>query len=544
MSDIKITKPFFRWLFGGVGFHNSEATMTPIMSEKFKNEIIYKTFREISPTYSRVFAGYADWTREAMDAFADYYDKTFRDAGTLLYLVPGRMPYITSDFDMEAYCEKVASNLEYLVKVRNCTKIRHYCVTNELSVGNSYAWFSDRLDMFKDIHDCLYRAFRRHGLDIGLLATDCSGIDKFPQIKWATDNMDEITDTYCAHLYVGNVTPGDLSAYKLYYDSFGTLVKQAKTKHKRFILGEFGINSSTKWTKYVPMLNDTCYAVDNPSKEGAYAMAICEMAMAAINCGSLAAVFWTMFDYPDPFIREDGDSPQEKARYDVARFSGAGLEMRYNKNGLVRWCDDEKDYSSRASLYTMGYLAKLFRKGSRVLEVEIPKDTTLRCSAITNSDGSCSVAIINWENEAKALTVSIEHNLSKPMRVYRFDSENIPYSPFNDLQPHSGTVSASDGTISIDIGARSMIFLTTDYVDRLPSEITGLQISKGRLIWNPCKDSEHCYYRVFAAKEKDFTPSADNQIASTAAEGLEIYDEALYYKVVSVDRYGNTVYSR
>ena len=38
--------------------------------------------------------------------------------------------------------------------------------------------------------------------------------------------------------------------------------------------------------------------------------------------------------------------------------------------------------------------------------------------------------------------------------------------------------------------------------------------------------------------------SADNQIASTTAEGLEIYDEALYYKVVSVDRYGNTVYSR
>lgn len=67
MSKITINGGKAKWLFGGFGFHNSEATMTPLMSEKLKNEVILKTFREISPTYSRVFAGYADWTREAMD---------------------------------------------------------------------------------------------------------------------------------------------------------------------------------------------------------------------------------------------------------------------------------------------------------------------------------------------------------------------------------------------------------------------------------------------------------------------------------------------
>ena len=175
MHKITITKPFRRWLFGGLGFHNSEATMTPIMSEVFLNQRVLKTFREISPTFSRVYGGFADWTQEAMDRFADYYDQTFRNAGTLIYMVPGRMPMPTEDFDYEDYYERTARKLHYLIKVRGCTKIRYFCVTNELSVGNSYAWLAKRLDMFKDLQLGLYRAFQRYGLDVGLVAADSSG---------------------------------------------------------------------------------------------------------------------------------------------------------------------------------------------------------------------------------------------------------------------------------------------------------------------------------------------------------------------------------
>ena len=50
-SEITLTKPVFRWLWGGFGFHNSESSMTGIMSDEFRDERVYKTFREISPTY-------------------------------------------------------------------------------------------------------------------------------------------------------------------------------------------------------------------------------------------------------------------------------------------------------------------------------------------------------------------------------------------------------------------------------------------------------------------------------------------------------------
>ncbi len=534
---ITITKPRLRWLFGGVGFHNSEATMTPIMSEKFKNEVVLKTFREISPTYSRVFAGYADWTKEAMDAFADYYDETFRDAGTLLYLVPGRLPYITDDFDIDAYSEKVAANLEYIIKERGCTKIRYYCVTNELSVGNTYAYLADKLDLFKELHEGLYKAFKRHGLDIGLMATDCSGDQNFGQIDWAAENMDEVTECYCAHLYSNKYLPGDVRSYKYYTDVFSPPVMTAHKKEKRFVLGEYGLTVQNRFDKF-PMRNDVSYPVDMPETDSIYAISLAEMAIAAINCGCLAAVMWTLYDYPDPFIRENGDTPEEKARYDVARFSGHGLDIRYNKNGIIKWCDDEDDYGARASLYTMGYMAKLFKKGSRVLCSDWD-DEYIRCCGVTNSDGSVSVAIINLSDKAEEVKLNLDFDIPKAMRRYEYLADNVPFNKFNDLQDFSSVVSLKKGENTLVLEAKSVTFLTTDYEDRTPSEIKNVRFKSGVLTWDKCEDSEHVYYRVYASDKKEFEPGTDTQIASTVAESITPENKHRYFKVVSVDKWGN-----
>lgn len=532
---LKITSNRLKWLWGGLGFHNSEATMTPIMGEDLKNERIIKTFLEISPTYSRVFAGYANWTREAMDSFADYYDATFRKAGTTLYLVPGRMPYITDAFDMEAYCEQVAKNLAYLIQVRKCKKIRHYCVTNELSVGNTYSFFADKLDLLKEIHQCLYKAFRRHGLDVGLLATDCSGVENYSQITWATEHMDEITECYCAHLYHNQKKLGDLNDYAYFVDAFTPPVMTALSKEKRFILGEFGLKAPAK--PRTTMINDVSYAVDVPDEENLFALSVCEIAMAAINSGCMAAAYWTMIDYPDPFLREDGDTPEEKARYEVARFSGHGLDMRYNKHGLLKWSDAEKDYGSRASLYTMGYMAKLFQKGARVLHCQW-EDATIRSCAVMNDDGTVSIAILNWSDQETAIELETDCKFDKPLRKYEYRAQNVPYHPFNDLQSHSALIHVSGKCTTLTAPGQSVLFLTTDYVNRTPSPIQNIRLQDNRLHWDPCTDPEHCYYRVFASNEPNFALCTEYQIASTVAEHTAAGDY-LYYKVISVDKYGN-----
>lgn len=540
MTHIKLTKPMRRWLFGGIGFHNSEATMLPLMSEQFRDERVYKSFREISPTFARVFAGYADWTREAMDRFADYYDATFRRAGTLLYVVPGRMPIMDASFDIENYAERTASNLEYLIKERGCTKIRYFCVTNELSVGNTYAYLSRDLELFKKLHEALFSAFRRHGLDVGLMATDCAGEENYHQIDWAMEHMDEITDTYCTHLYMQKHAPGSLDIYPEVLSTLTGMAEKALTKEKRYMLGEYGIMPAVREMPRAPMIDDTSYAAFDPSTEADHAISLCEMALAVVNSGTLAGTSWTMFDYPDPMLRENGDSEQEKARYDVARFSGHGVSIRYNKHGLVRWCDEQKDDSSRAALYTMGYTAKLFKKGTRVMKCEVVDDELVRCAAVTGTDGSLSIAIVNWGDKDKEITLDIEHTVHQPLRVYEYATDHIPYNKFNDLQPCSTLLEQKGSEVRVTVKPRSVTFLTTDYTDRVPSTVRGLKRRGDQLTWKPCADAEHCYYRVYASTDKNFTPCYDNQIASTVAEHVRIdKNQKLYYKVASVDQSGN-----
>ena len=525
-SRVTFIKPKMRWLWGGFGFHNSEATMTPIMSDEFRDQRVLKTFREISPTYSRLFAGYADWTKEAMDRFADYYDATFRLAGTTLYLVPGRMPTITEDFDPDVYAEAVAVRLEYLVKERKCTKIRYYTAANELSVGSNYCWFRNHWELYVKVMKALHRAFRRHGLDIGLMASDASGEGNFETIDWAIRDLNDQTEVYCWHKYAA-YRP---ELYDELYTGLTNYVRRCLAKEKRLSLGEWGVSAKKDWVG--KMVNDggTGFNYEGDAANLG-AMARAEIGLCAMNAGCVNAASWTFCDYPDPLLREDGDTAEEKARYDVVRFSGHGVDVRYNKWGLFRWDDEAHDYSSYPDLYTMGYLVKLFRKGARVLPWT-SDDDTLRAGGVTNPDGSASFAVINW-GESKQITLEIPHPLRKPLRIYEYDSAHPPYNAFNDLQPAKGTVVAKDGKVSVSVPARSMTFLTTDYENHVPAAVTKIRIVNGRLGWAANEEPEHRYYRVY----KD-----GKQIASTVATSLGVSDatseDAPRFSVRSVDKWG------
>ena len=529
-GEIVFSKQALRWLWGGLGFHNSEATMLGIMSDEFRDERALKSFREISPTFTRLFIGYADWSRAAMDSFADYYDLTFRRAGTTIYAVPGRMAYMDKDFNADAYAEKVAANLEYLIVTRHCTKLRYYCLSNECSMGNTWSWFCDHLDLFKECSDALYRAFRRHGLGVGLVATDASGYAKAHLTRWATQNMDDITDLYSWHLYGSEGAPGDWDYYKRISESLADQVAIARTKEKRYTLGEYGIGAYGTYPSghEDTMRSDLGRSFADPATAPLTAIMRAEMAIAAINAGCESAANWTFVDYPDPFLREDGDTPEEKARYEVSRFSGHGTRIRYNKWGLFRWSDETKDYSAYPELYTMGYMAKLFRKGARVLTCATD-DHDLRACGVTNPDGSASFAVINW-GAAKDLKLSVAHDLAKPLRVYEYDSAHVPENACNDLQPAKGTVAAKDGVVTVRVPARSLTLLTTDYVDRVPSTVSGVEVKDGRLAWGPVEDADHVYYRVFAG---------DRQLRSTVACSCAVDGLKGPFAVRSVDRWGN-----
>ena len=347
-----------------------------------------------------------------------------------------------------------------------------------------------------------------------------------------------MTECYCWHYHDSRAKVGDLANYGQWTNLFSRVVSVAGGKRRRISLGEFGLAGP-----YSPadeqgcggvMRDGRCYSARFPAEAPIAAIARVEMGLAALNAGFVNAVVWTMIDYPDPFLGyPGGDTPREIAEHEAKNRAAFALDQNYNKWGLIRWCDDKRDYSARDDLYAMGYLVKLFKRGSRVLPWR-STDPTLRGGAVTNPDGSSSLAVVNWGG-AKELEIDFPIRVCKPLRIYTYDSAKVPRNAFNDLQPESGRLSQDEGgRMRLSVPAASVTFLTSDYTDRAPSAVTGLRLEGGRLSWAASGDAEHRYYRVFRNGRQ-----IASTVATSFARGIPVEARLDEFSVRSVDRWGN-----
>lgn len=536
-ADVVFTEPK-DLLFGGLGFQNAECQLLALMPDDFRDTRVLKSFLEIRPTFARVYTGFADAPQGQNDRFVAYYDATFRKVGTELYAVGGMMPFVP-ETETEDYAARVARNLAYLVKTRGCTLIRRYCMTNELGINDRGDWYVRHMDRFRALHAALRRAFDREGLtDVDLVATDVNNHVDFSlrQLDWATRNMDDLTGIYGTHWYMfmGRrkdgvvIRPDSPENAAVIENHFARLVAKAAEKGKRYFMGEFGLWTPSKQGPRKIMHDDTGFPLREPSLAAEGALTLAEIALAAVNSGAYAAASWSFCDYPDPFVFEDGDTPEDRAVYESAR----GVywpDRKYNKWGLFRWDSVDLDYRAYPQLYTLGPLARFFHAGGRPLARTVD-DPHLRVAGVRNPDGSVSWAVINW-GAAQTLRIRSAHPADKPFRRYRYEAARVPDNPFNDLPPWVDSLSLQQGAVAVDLPAKSLTILTTDYVDRRPSEVSGIVRTDDGLRWEPVSDREHAYYRVYRN---------GRQIASTVATHLCVAaSKNAVLAVTSVDRWGN-----
>ena len=195
MSVVKITKHEFAPIFAGCGFHNNDATMYHVLDREHFNQYICKCYREISPGFMRTFAGFSDWTKEAMDEFAEYYEKMQKWTDTPMYFTPGMAKNHFSDEAIKKYCEDVAERLNYLYYEKNVKHIRYYCFSNEMSC-NMYGVLLKDLPLFQKYHEGLFAAFQKYNLPIGLLATDASEYENWSTVDYAIEHMASISEDF------------------------------------------------------------------------------------------------------------------------------------------------------------------------------------------------------------------------------------------------------------------------------------------------------------------------------------------------------------
>lgn len=537
MIKIQVKKGKYPALFGGIGFHNNEAVLYPLIEKEHFNQLLCKCYREIAPGFMRTFAGYDDWTHEAMDNFAEYYEKMQKVTDTPMYFAAAKGKMHFSKEEMQEYCENIAKNLEYLKKEKGVNHLSYYCFSNEMS---QCGWgdLMQNLPLFKQYHEMLYRSFQNHKLDIGLLATDASEYENWSTVDWAMENMHRITEDYCVHIYERQHDIFDKTLYSFFYDKCDEIVKKAiQNDGKRIILGEYGMQKKLPQLEFgAGCVIDVCrWQIDK--RECAYlGVALADMAFAAINAGIFALAIWTYTDYPDPYsCKYSNDGGYAQKWGSIEKFISGTTDVKYNKYGVFTW-EDNGEHKVKPHYWALAPLMKLFKKNTKVLDINL-NDEDLHCCGILNRDGSVTVGIINRKDEN--VIINLESELfDKEVRVIEFDPQNVPENKFGDIQEPVEVLQKDK--VEFELKAGSLTFFTTDYKQKAKT-VKAKHVRKraDKLCWCAINDKKHCYYRVYASDKRNFTPSKNNQIASTVGLSIPIKDKKLFYKVLSVDTWGN-----
>ena len=531
MPHIHVSLPRYASIFGGAGFHNNEAMLMPVIEKEHFNQVLCKCYREIAPGFMRTFGGYDDWTKEAMDSFADYYEQMQKVTDTPIYLAAAKGKVHFSEEAMREYADNVAKNLAYLYHEKGVRHLRYYCFSNEMSRGGWGDLMHD-LPLFKQYHELLFAAFQKYNLPVGLLATDASEYENWKTVDWAMENMPLITEDYCVHIYEREHDLHDLSWYGFFYDKCAEIVSKAiRGDGKRVILGEFGIQKGT--TGHLTFNGGVVIDVNRyfeDEAECAYsALMLTEMCFAAINAGMFALAYWSYTDYPDPYscaYSNNGGYAEKWGR--AERFISGTTDVKYNKWGLLRW-DENGDHTARAPYWCLAWICKLFKKNAKVLALA-SDDDLLRMSGVRTREGCTTVGIVNRHTNPTDITLDAALFDGKPVRVYEYDPQNVPFNRFADLQAPSATLDTHGETVTYTMPPESVIFITSDYIEKNePVEAENVRREDGFLLWDAVNDPNHCYYRVYLDGE---------QIASTVATSLPAESDGTY-RVLSVDISGN-----
>ena len=524
-SSITITSEITNEKFGGVGFHVIFHTKKP--SKWHYNQVFAKRWRELNPSFARVTDS-PKWDRKELDETFSYLE-VMKNTQTEIYLTSWDAQSI-KDYQSELeYVKKEVDNIEYLKVNKGFENINFYCMTNELSMES---WASmvrnNELERFKNIHQLFFDEFKKRNLDIKLLATDASPFNNWHTIEWAAENMDDITGVYGGHHYINRYSLDDLTFYNYFLEKMKWGADLAKSKNKKFIMGEFGPKQGIYFMDTV-FYDALIY--NNTPMEPYVGIQIAEAIIAQINGGLYASSYWTFCDYPGIPIHAD-------------------YGYQVNKWGVFKWYFD--DHTTKPTYYALGLLTRFFRGPAEVYKVNTT-DSLLRVCAIKNLENrSYSIAVINRNWEPQHLDLEISDTKSEgSFRKYIYDPENVPFNYFGDMQSYSKKVSLMEHHITDTIPGYALVVYTTNYDEEPPARVNGLHVTNMEvdkreanvLTWEPNMENDLCYYRIYRSNNENVELTPRNQIASTVS--TEYNDKRVrwlpqfYYKVIAVDKSGN-----
>ncbi len=504
--------------FTGVGFH-AEMFMNSTTPEFF-DQVIAKRWKELNPGFARVFHSWGQpgvRDQAALDGLLKQFLFLKNATGTEVYLTTANPKDTAPGADRAAYARAVVDELEYL-RNGGATNLTTYNMSNELSMGE-WAEMTKDLPKFRDYHRLIREELARRGVKIALLSTDASPVSYWNTIRWAAENMDDLTDVYGGHHYANDYQPESLEFYGWFKDQCSDAVRLARSKGKEFILGEFGPAQYLQH-KYGVRWDANRYF--GTKLEPLAGLQTAEAALAAINGGVRAMGYWTFMDYPE------------------------NSEKYINHWGLFQWM--KNDAAVRAPYYAYGLMTKFFRGPGRVYECTAT-DPRVRAGLLQHREtGRWSLAVINRADSAMSLSVELPAPAGNTaLRKYVYDVNAVPQTEDGDLQEPSGGVSVTEGRFSDSVKGLSLTVYTGFYHDDPPAAVEHLKAERvryvpegqepmdaQRLTWNASASSDVIYYRIFYDGRR-----IASTVSTSYVDGDVRRSAGHKYTVIAVDSSGN-----
>jgi hypothetical protein len=508
-----ITKPrAAQQEFIGVGFHlesfHQEQSAVDLA------QVYWKRWRELNPSFAR-FSHDLGWN---LTAVLPTLRVLQHDTNTTMYATTwnptdcGGVDAAVNSSCLEAFAAAAARDIAAAVGAGGgLSNLRYYCFTNEMSLGTWGAFLQHR-DTWATYQRALRSAFDGAGLDVGLLATDASGIVNWDTIEWAAgaQGVDDVTGVYGGHHYYNDHGVHDDSFALWLQMTAAPAMAAARARGKQLIVGETG---AEQWAhgnggdkhRYGFENWDGCFWFDQPD-EPWLGIQLAEAAIAFMRSGVAAVGFWTYSDCWDD---------QYGGKY--ANKWGTSRNQR-GSGGAI-------DRSPRYHHFALGLLTRHLRGPARVWNVTaVPGHATgaestdepplLAVATQRTTDDAWTVVIVSRRSSPTRFQLQLPAGTSDLLlRRFVYEACQPPLHPFADLQPHEADVRTNNAVLSDVAPVGSvLVYASSPLATAPPSAVevhaTAAGSSTTQLTWAASTaggggdGGRVAYYRVYHGKQQ------------------------------------------
>ncbi len=459
--------------------------------QRVLNRVIFRRWMELRPSFARMAMAYS-WKPGGVELnrMARYL-QMMKVTHTVVYVTTWNPPVAKTPQEVTRLAAHVVKQLQYLVDVKKCTNIHYYCFTNELTLGD-WGSLMENLPLFGTIQQAVYNRLQRTNLHIGLLSTDASPISYWSSIKWAAAHINAVTAIYGGHNYPGGDYLSDDRYYPWLLQRFRHYADIAKSKHKQFVLGEFGSRGDGRTVNGVHL--DSCVYFGTPL-EPLVGTQLAEITIAALNSGMSGMTYWTFMDLPQ--------GPQDNYQ---------------NHWGLTT---DVSPYLVRAPYYAYGLMTRFLHGPADVLVCH-SSDPRLRVAVLhRTSNNRYDFAIVNRNRIAVKVRLVVP-SIQGIYAFYQYNPKALPITQFGTLQRPYLKLQPLRNTLTFVIPAGGLIVCSQEIASKPPSPVSSLTATPipagGYLIrWRTSQTGPH-FARIYRSLDR----GNKEEIAETAASSIHL----------------------